>query len=123
MFEIVLLIVATGGIAAFARGRGGNPFVWGSLAVAGYVVINYIVPVIMISIGRPLDSDSRIVLFFVAAAWVGVVAFCARFLLGRNREKPSGMWSCPNCKYLNQQFAVICEACKQPYASKAPPIS
>jgi putative transposase len=26
-------------------------------------------------------------------------------------------------KYLNQRYAVICEACKQPYASKALPFS
>ena len=116
MFEIVLLIAAAGGIAAYARGRGANPFVWGSLGVGGYVVIEYAGPVIMASLGRPLDSDSRMWLIVVAAAWVGMVAFCARFLLGRTREKPPGMWSCPNCKYLNQQYAVVCEACRQPYA-------
>jgi hypothetical protein len=115
MFEIILLVVAAGGIAAYARGRGGNPILWGSLGVGGYVLIEYLGPFIMASLGRPLDSDSRLWLFVVAAAWVGVVAFCARFLLGRSREKPSGMWSCPNCKYLNQQYAVVCEACSQPY--------
>jgi hypothetical protein len=115
MFEIILLMVAAGGIAAYARGRGGNPILWGSLGVGGYVLIEYLGPFIMASLGRPLDSDSRLWLFVVAAAWVGVVAFCARFLLGRSREKPSGMWSCPNCKYLNQQYAVVCEACSQPY--------
>jgi hypothetical protein len=36
--------------------------------------------------------------------------------LGRSLEKPSGMWSCKNCKYLNQHYSVICEACQQPYA-------
>jgi hypothetical protein len=120
MFEIVLLIVAATGIAAYARGRGGNPYVWGSLGVGGYAVINYLVPAIMASLGRPLDSDSRLWLFVAAAAWVGLIAFCARFLLGRTQEKPSGMWSCPNCKYLNQQYAVICEACQQPYGKSAP---
>jgi hypothetical protein len=116
MFEIVLLIVAAGGIAAYARGRGGNPIVWGSLGVGGYIFIEYLGPVIMASLGRPLDADSRLYLLVVAAAWLGVIAFCARFLLGRTREKPSGMWSCPNCKNLNQQYAVVCEACQQPYA-------
>ena len=121
MFEIVLLIVAAGGIGAYARGRGGNPVAWGSLGIGGYVVIAYLGPVIMASFGRPVDPDSRIWLILVAAAWVGIVAFCARFLLGSTREKPSGMWSCPNCKYLNQQYAVICEACQQPYAKKPLP--
>jgi|SRR5580704_5754098 hypothetical protein len=123
MFEIVLLIVAAGGIAAYARGRGGNPFVWGSLGVGGYIAIEYLGPAIIASLGRPLDPDSRMWLFVVAAAWIGIIAFCARFLLGRTREKPSGMWSCKNCKYLNQQYAVMCEACKQPYASKSVPLS
>jgi hypothetical protein len=118
MFEIVLLIVAAGGIAAYARGRGGNPIVWGSLGVGGYALLNYVVPAIMMSLHRPLDPDSRMWLFMVAAAWVGIVAFCARFLLGSTREKPSGKWSCPTCKYLNQQYAVICEACQQPYGKK-----
>ncbi len=121
MFEIVLLIVAAGGIAAYARGRGGNPIVWGGLGVGGYAFLNYVLPVILIYLHRPLNSDSRMWLFMVAAAWVGIVAFCARFLLGSSREKPSGMWSCPNCKYLNQQYAVICEACRQPYGKSAPP--
>jgi hypothetical protein len=118
MGEIVLLIAVTGGICAFARGRGGNPVVWGSWTVGGYAFITYVGPMILAALGRPLSTDSRVWLFVVAAAWIGVVAFCARFLLGRNREKPSGMWSCKNCKYLNQQYAVICEACQQPYAQK-----
>jgi len=120
MFEIVLLMVAAGGIAAYARGRGGNPIVWGSLGVGGYALLNYVVPVILIYLRRPLDADSRMWLFMGAAAWVGVVAFSARFLLGSTREKPSGMWSCPNCRYLNQQYAVICEACQQPYGKSVP---
>jgi len=119
MFEIVLLIVAAGGIAAYARGRGGNPILWGGIGVGGYAVVNYVVPVILASLGRHLDPDSRMWLFVGAVAWVGVVAFCARFLLGSTRERPGGMWSCANCKYLNQQYAVICEACQKPYRSKA----
>jgi hypothetical protein len=116
MFEIVLLIVAPGGIGAYARGRGGNPIVWGSLGVGGYVAIAYLRPVIMASFARPLDPNDRLWLVAGGAAWLGIIAFCARFLLGRSLEKPSGMRSCSNCKYLNQHYAVICEACQQPYA-------
>jgi hypothetical protein len=32
---------------------------------------------------------------------------------------PFSVWSCKNCSYLNKQYAVICEACRGPYASKA----
>jgi nitrate/nitrite transporter NarK len=116
MLEIILLIAAASGIAAYARARGGNTYVWGGVGVAGYVLIQYVGPIFLASLGRPLDPDSRVWLFVAALAWLGVVAFSARFLLGRTREKPSGMWSCPNCTYLNQQYAVLCEACKQPYA-------
>jgi hypothetical protein len=116
MFEIVLLIVTAGGIGAYARGRGGNPIVWSTLGVGSYVVIAYLGPAIMASLGRPIDPESRIWLAVGGAACLGVVAFCARFVLGRSLEKPSGMWSCANCRYLNQHYAVICEACKQPYA-------
>ena len=35
--------------------------------------------------------------------------------------RPDGMWPCSNCKYPNQRYAVICEASKQPDASKALP--
>ncbi len=115
MFEIVLLILAAGGIGAYARGRGGNPIVWGSLGVGGYVVLAYLGPVIMASFAHPVDPNYRLWLVAGGAAWLGIIAFCARFLLGRSLEKPSGMWSCANCKYLNQHYAVICEACKQPY--------
>jgi hypothetical protein len=31
MFEIILLIVVTGGIASFARAPGGRPWLWGTL--------------------------------------------------------------------------------------------
>lgn len=120
MFEIVLLIVAGGGIAAYARGRGGNPVVWGALGIGGYLGIEFFGPLVMRSLGSPLTRDSTVWVFVVAAGWLGIVAFSARFLLGSTREKPSGMWSCRNCKYLNQAYAVVCEACQQPY-SKNPP--
>jgi hypothetical protein len=68
MGEILLFVLTTGGITAFARGRGGKPWLWGY-------------------------------------------------------AKPDGMWSCKNCSYLNKQYAVVCEACRQPYASKALPFS
>jgi|SRR5882762_7877837 len=80
MFEIVLLIVAAGGIAAYARGRGGNPIVWGGLGVGGYAFLNYVLPVILIYLHRPLNSDSRMWLFMVAAAWVGIVGRYRGFL-------------------------------------------
>lgn len=120
MFAIVFLIISTGGIATYARGRGGNPFLWGSLSVAGFVLIQLAGGTILRLLGvSPDTADAQWVLLAVAFAWVGVIALLTRFLLGMGRPKPSGMWSCPGCKYLNQHYAVVCEACAKPYAEKA----
>ena len=124
MFEIILLIVVTGGIAAFARGRGGKPWLWGALTVVGYFLVPLVVTWLAIAFGaspRAVKENAQLWFFVSAIGWVALLAFCARFVLGRSYEKPSGMWSCPNCKYLNKQYAVICEACQQPYGKKTTP--
>lgn len=126
MFEIILLIVAAGGIATFARARGGKPWLWGTLTVVGYFLMPFLVVFFAAIFGadpKELQKDSQLWFFVSAVGWVAILAFCARFLLGRNYAKPDGMWSCRNCKYLNKPYAVICEACQQPYASKALPFS
>jgi hypothetical protein len=126
MLEIVLLIVVTGGIASYARGRGGKPWLWGALTVVGYFLVPFLVAFFAVAFGvnpKVVKDDAQIWFFVSAVAWVAILAFCARFLLGRNYAKPGGMWSCKNCKYLNQHYSVICEACRTPYASPAPPFS
>ena len=123
MFEIILLIAATSGIASFARGRGGNPWMWGVMTVAGYFGVPFLMGFFAVMLGvNPgrLKEDAQVWFFVSAIAWVAVLAFCARFLLGHKNASPGGMWSCPNCKYLNQPYAVVCEACRRPYASKPP---
>ena len=122
MFEIILLIAATSGIAAIARGRGGNPWLWGALTAIGYFVVPFLVALFAALCGANashLKEDAQLWFFVSAIAWVAVLAFCARFLLGRKYASPGGLWSCPNCKYLNQPYAVICEACRQPCEPKA----
>ncbi len=124
MFEIILLIAATAGIAGFARGRGGKPWLWGTLTVTGYFLVPFLVTLIAVGFGadpKGVKENAQLWFFVSAVAWVAILAFCARFLLGRWYTKPDGMWSCPNCKYLNKQYAVICEACQQPYGK--PPSS
>jgi hypothetical protein len=117
VLEIAFLIIVTGGIAAYARGRGGNPWLWGSIAVAGYVIVEYVLPR---AIGVAPESDAALLFLLGGFAWMGVIALCTRFLLGSGRKKPSGLWTCPNSKYLNQRYAVICEACQHPYGEPAP---
>ncbi len=126
MFEIILLIAATGGIAAFARARGGRPWLWGTFAFVGYFFVPFLVSFFAVVFGadpKSIKEDAQLWFYVSAVAWIAVLAFCARFLLGRGYAKPDGMWSCKNCKYLNKQYAVICEACREPYASKALPFS
>ena len=123
MFEIVLLIAATSGIASFTRGRGGNPWLWGAITVVGYFGVPFLVAFLAGMFGvnpSGLKEDAQVWFFVSAIAWVAVLAFCARFLLGRRYANPGGMWTCPNCKYLNQPYEVVCEACRQPYAAKSP---
>lgn len=119
MLQIFLLIVTTGGIAAYARGRGGNPWLWGTLSVVGHLLIQFLGGFVLALLGLQTSENAILVVGIASWAWIGIIAFCARFLLGMNMEKPDGMWSCSNCKYLNQRYAVICEACKQPYGKKA----
>jgi hypothetical protein len=75
----------------------------GSRALVGYFTVPFLVRFWALKLGaNPWDiTQNRQLLFFIAAvSWVTVLAFCVRFLLGRGYEKPSGIWSCPNCKYL-----------------------
>lgn len=119
MLEIFFLIITTGGIAAFARGRGGSPWLWGSLSVVGHLLIQFLGGFVIGALGMTRNETAQLMPFILSWLWVGVIAFCARFLLGMKKEKPDGMWSCQNCKYLNQHYAVICEACQQPYGKKS----
>src|SRR5579871_6843637 len=41
IFIIFLLVLVTGGIASFARARGGNPWVWGSACIVSYLFIQF----------------------------------------------------------------------------------
>ncbi len=110
MMEIILLIGAISTIAAYARGRGGSPWLWGSIAAGGYVLLGY---GLTLTIGRRVSEDWRFAFFAAGWVWVGLVALCTRFGLGAGRPKFSRMWTCPNWRYLNAHFAVVCEAGKQ----------
>ena len=107
MFELLLLAAAVGGIVSLARGRGGNPIVWGCVAVgsyvAGVVIGNFLWP-------NPLVRT------FLPWVLVGVTAFEVRFIVGAGRPKPDSMWSCPDCNMVNDSNYVICQACKRPWS-------
>jgi hypothetical protein len=65
------------------------------------------------------SDDAQLLAFCSSILWVAIVAFCSRFLLGRNLANAGGMWCCPNCKYLNQPYAVICTSLRQQYSAKS----
>jgi hypothetical protein len=117
MLEIVILVIAVGGIATLARGRGTSPYLAGGVAVAGYVVLEFggafVVP----------PGDGRLVLMVAGWAWVGLVALFVRFVIGAGKPKPDGKWSCANCNYLNNASSIVCEACQQPWKPRAEAIS
>jgi hypothetical protein len=112
MLEIFFLVVAGSAIAAYARGRGGSPWVWGSVAIGGYFLLGAVLP-FALRVSR--ESDTFPFFWVAGLGWLGLTTLCARFLLGRGRPAPSGLWVCPNCKMLNAHYSVLCEACRQPY--------
>jgi len=117
MLEIFALISAISAIAAIARARGGNAWRWGVAALGGYLTLPSTLPRMV-----PIPTDSLLhrLLFVSGWVWLGATFLAARFVLGRGRAKPDGMWVCPNCKMLNQHFAIQCDACGQSYARSRP---
>jgi len=106
MWVFVFLTACALGIAALARGRGGNPTLFGSLVVAGYF-LGWIA-------GQSFGTESVIPLV-LPWAMVGLVAFATRFILGAGKPKPDSMWSCPNCNMVNESSYVVCQACQRPW--------
>ncbi len=106
IIEIILLVAAVSGIAAMAHGRGAKSWVFGTLAAGGYIVLSIVV-------GNLAGSG----IFGAVAgwAWIGLVAFYTRFVLGGRRTQPRGRWTCPGCRWLNAHYSVVCEACELPY--------
>jgi len=117
-----LLAAATTAIVSFARGRGGNPWLWGASTVVGYFLAPFAARYRAVAVGMAPavnSDDAQLLAFCSSILWVAILAFCSRFLLGRNLANAGGMWCCPNCKYLNQPYAVICDACRQQYSVKS----
>ena len=115
IFVLITLVTYVMGsrFAAYARARGGNPWIWATIAVGGFWLLGVLVP-------QKLMAGPNAWLYVMAAlAWVGILALCVRFVLGTCRRKPSGMWACKKCKMLNQGYAVVCDACQTPYEAQS----
>ena len=106
MFEILVLVVVCSGIASLARGRGGNPVMFGVAAAVSYVI--------GVAISRRYFAGD-VISFVLPWALVGLVALQVRFILGAGRAKPDSMWSCPDCNMVNESSYVVCQACSRPW--------
>jgi hypothetical protein len=113
--EIVLMIVAISAIATMARRRGSDTVLWGGLALGGFLLITIGGSAIVTYLHK--DGDLRLYLEIGGWAWVGAMFLFVRFAIGATKTKPGGMWSCPDCRYLNAPNAIVCEACGKPYAA------
>jgi hypothetical protein len=112
MIEILLLFIATGSIASFARGRGASPTVWGATAAVGYLLMAWLIaPLTM----RALHISEPIVPMLAALAWIGGIAVYVRFGIGAGKPAPDSQWACSECNYMNGRHAIICEACQKPW--------
>ena len=120
---LTFLIVATSAsIGAFARARGENALFWGGLCAFGFVLVPVLLAFVVVPkfVDPAAARELRPFWFFVSGvAWVAFLVFWIRFLVGRKRIHPDGMWSCPRCNYLNREYALICEACELPYTKSS----
>jgi hypothetical protein len=116
MIEIVFLIIAVGSIATVSRQRGGNPFLWGPLALGGYFVLKFLMRELdLFPVPAGQEGDLNLVRFFIGIGYVCLLYLIVRFGLGRSKTKAGGKWVCPVCKYLNSEIATNCEACGREY--------
>lgn len=89
---------------------------WASIASVGFFLLSFF--------GRrlwPVGSASNPAAYVLSISppwlWIGLVALYLRFAVARKMIQPTLTWICKNCSYTNGRHAVICEACKQPYAA------
>lgn len=119
-FELIFagLFVAIAAISSLARARGGNALYWAGITALGCAVLAVSVMVFSARIDPDLSTRDETAVYSylgLAGAWLALVTMYVWVFLGRKRAKPAGMWSCPNCKYLNKEYALVCEACEAPF--------
>ena len=108
LIHALLFAVALGAIEALARGRGGQPGIWGMLGVVA-IATGFLV-------GRLTFGRNSLEQWALAWGLLAVVAIVVRFAVGARKAQPDGMWSCPNCHMVNEASYVVCQACEQPWA-------
>lgn len=119
LFVLVLSLV---GIVRMARTRGGSSWLFGLLAGVGWFVLGILVANVLALLGfvspaGNLTFGATLVATVVPWLWIGLVALYVRFGVGRNLESPSGSWSCPGCRSINQRYALKCDSCGEAFTN------
>ena len=104
MIEIIGLIIAIGTIARIARRRGGYPWLWGGLALGGYLSAAFLFTLLL--------PDLVSVYLLVGWGWVGLMMLAA-YLTGGIRTAGVS-WQCHQCGLYNDPSTLICD-CGQAY--------
>lgn len=112
--EIVIVGIACGGVATLARGRGASAELAGGIAAGGYIIFRLSTLFLW-----PDWVELMYPAMLLGWAWIGAVTLFVRFVIGAGLPKPDSRWNCPDCRYLNNQSAVVCEACRRPWAAAA----
>jgi len=115
MLGILLLILAAAGIGALAKRRGGSAVIWGLVAGTGVAIFNIVLRQAIVEsemVNRLMLPNLAVFVPGIAAwVWLGLVALVVRFGVGSGIRQPAGMWTCSNCKTLNNESSIYCEAC------------
>jgi hypothetical protein len=135
MMEGFVLVLALTAIVRMARTRGASPWLYGLTAGAGGLVVAVATAavvhvalfgpswppeaeVIVFDDGDPVsDFGVRLAASVSLWLWMGLVALYVRYRVGRGVASPSGSWSCPNCRSINQSYALKCDTCGEAFSS------
>jgi hypothetical protein len=116
MIEFVFLIIAIGAIVTVSRQRGGQPLLWGPLALGGYFGLKFLMIKLALFPAPPGEAgDLNVARWAISIGYVCLLYLIVRFGLGRSKAKAGGKWVCPSCQFLNSEIAVKCEACGRDY--------
>jgi len=122
IIEIFILVLAVGWIARIARTRDTSPWLYGSLAVLGFLVFPLVVaaPLTLLVFEQPGGTSggriaARILISVSGWLWVGGIALYVSKVPGREKTQPHGRWSCRGCGWLNDAASLKCDACGNSY--------
>ena len=97
MIEIFIVVLGTVAIADAARRRGGSPWLFGVIAVIGYLVVGT-------AASQGLGQGANLV---GGVLWLGLL-YGAVFLLVGKGKTARNTWYCPECRFFNEPSTLVC---------------